>query len=193
MASTRTKYDEVHTAQSALDISNIQAYTYNVPGPGSFVPYHDDPFLRLQKWGGNMRTNTFDIDSDLKGLTRKINKSHMDSQNYKDFAALSQPVVFPTELSWVQQPRTSEPAWELREHSNFRWEKPFISPQHAIGAYHSGSFGLERPFQENICTRMIERDRPVSRVPPPFFNVSDYLPSEPVNSVASVEDGRVAK
>ena len=49
-------------------------YFINTPGPGVDLPYMEDPQIRLQKWGGNLRNNSTNIENDLRGLTRRMNK-----------------------------------------------------------------------------------------------------------------------
>ena len=51
-------------------------YMSNVPGNGLYPDYFNDPQIRLQKWGANLKSvvngGPIDIDSDLKGRTRKF-------------------------------------------------------------------------------------------------------------------------
>ena len=46
----------------------------NVPGNGSKPCYIENPSCRLQKWGGNLMTNCINLESDLIGLSRNLNK-----------------------------------------------------------------------------------------------------------------------
>ena len=72
MASTRF-YDDDARVQKRLEESlNAGLYHMDVPGNGLRVPFLEDPRIRLEKWGANLRTNTVDLESDFRGLNHKL-------------------------------------------------------------------------------------------------------------------------
>jgi hypothetical protein len=56
---------------------------------------------------------------------------------------------------FVEESRATHPAWMYRENDRERWEEPWINPQ----------YGLEKPFHENIPTRILEKDNYVPVIP----------------------------
>ena len=81
MSLTNIRNDPNRLAKEMQIFTEEGRYQLAVPGPGSNVPFQEDPFIRLQKWGANMHTQGINIDSDLKGLTRSL--TH-DCQTYKN-------------------------------------------------------------------------------------------------------------
>ena len=78
MAFTRFNYDECRTKKKLQQQTGPSRYILNVPGNGSKPCFMDDPQVRLQKWGANLKSvvngGPIDIDSDLTGRTRKLTK-----------------------------------------------------------------------------------------------------------------------
>ena len=67
-------HDDPYRIQKQLEEStHTGRYQLDTPGQGINLPFMEDPHIRLQKWGSNLRTNTTAIESDLRGLTRKLN------------------------------------------------------------------------------------------------------------------------
>ena len=67
-------HDDPHRMKYNLQISTFaERYFLNTPGPGSNLPYFEDPQVRVQGWGANMHNNAIGIESDLRGMTRKLN------------------------------------------------------------------------------------------------------------------------
>jgi len=159
------------------DSSFGMQYNLNVPGPGNHVPLMNDPHIRMQKWGANMMTNTVHVESDLYGLSRKLNHgSHdADSKLYTDYSVKTQSVQFPTISSFVEESRASHPAWMYRDLEQSNWSYPQLNPQHRAGDYVEGSFGLARGFYENIDTRKLEQDNHVPIVPIIDFRQINYV------------------
>ena len=68
MAFTRFKYDDSRTKKSLQQSTDPGRWILNVPGNGSSPFYMNDPQIRIQKWGANLRTNTINLESELKGV-----------------------------------------------------------------------------------------------------------------------------
>jgi hypothetical protein len=149
MAFTRF-HDDVGRIKKRLDISSFSGrYAINTPGPGDKMQFISDPQFRLQYWGANLRTNTINMESDLRGLTRKLNRDLTEYNNYKNAAVSSNPVFYDeyTE-SLVDESRATHPAWMYRDAVTPRWETPFLDPQ----------ANVEIKFPNNVQTRILEKD-----------------------------------
>jgi len=156
MAFTRFHDDPARIQKSLEETTFIGRYQLNTPGPGASNPFWEDPNIRLQKWGANLHYNTVQLESDFRGLTRKLNH---DLPVFNDYTMNS----FDTKMisgygyihPFVEESRATHPAWTYRENARERWEEPWINPQ----------YGLEKPFQENIQTRLLEKDNYVPVIP----------------------------
>jgi hypothetical protein len=176
MAFTRFHDDPARIQKQVEESSFSGKYSLNVPGPGNYVPFFEDPHFRLQKFGTNIMTNTVNLESDLLGLTRKINHNRLDSKSYSEFATIGRKVEFPTQQPIVEESRASHPAWMYKDVEQSNWSFPQLNPQHSLGSFQQGSFGLAKQFNENIVTRVLEKDYYVERDTTSTFNVYDILP-----------------
>jgi hypothetical protein len=70
MSFTRFHDDPNRIRKQAAELSYAGKYALNTPGPGDNIPFLEDPQVRLQTWGANLMTNTINLESDLRGLTR---------------------------------------------------------------------------------------------------------------------------
>jgi hypothetical protein len=127
--------------------SFAERYYLDTPGPGINLPFFQDPQLRLQHWGANLQTNTVGVENDLFGMTRKLDRDS-ELNNYKSHAASSSMPSYPSADPTVEESRASHPAWSYRSLEHPRWEEPWINPQ----------ANLEKKFQNNIQTRILEKD-----------------------------------
>ena len=163
MAFTRF-HDDITRIKKELEESTFTGrYMLNTPGPGDKLPFFEDPQLRLQRWGANLKTNTVNMESDLFGLTRPLNRDLVDDNNYKEYAAMTGDVTYSNQQPMVEESRASHPAWMYKDLEQSRWENPFLNPLN----------GLEKGFNENIQTRILEKDYFVPRIPI-VNNTNDY-------------------
>jgi len=157
MAFTRFHDDPARIRKQLSESSFPGRYNLNVPGPGSQMPFYEDPQLRLQKWGANLTTNTVNLESDLLGLTRQYTRDDVESNDYKknraETASLSS--TYANANPFVEESRASHPAWTFRDLEQTRWETPFLNPQ----------ANVEVQFPRNIQTRVLEKDNFVAKVP----------------------------
>ena len=124
-------------------------YALDVPGNGLDLPFMDDSQIRMQKWGANLQTNRVDLEGELFSINRKISRDYLDSDEYKKFKVNSNPIQqFSSKNPFVEESRSSHPAFVYRELEINRWETPFINPQ----------ANLEKSFNYNIQTRILEKD-----------------------------------
>jgi hypothetical protein len=158
MAFTRFHDDPVRI-QKQLDESTFAGrYQLNTPGQGTQLPFLEDPNIRLQKWGANLRDNTVQFESELRGLTRPLNRDSIELNIYqknKTPMSIHPSSYYSSENPFVEESRASHPAWMYRDLEQSKWETPFLNPL----------VNLEKPFHNNIQTRILEKDYFIPTVP----------------------------
>jgi hypothetical protein len=152
MSFTRFNYDESRTKKLLEESTFSGRYALDTPGPGVNLAFAEDPQIRLQKWGANMMTNTVGVENDLRGMTRRLDRDNIESTYQR---APSNTVVYPSTNPFVEESRATHPAWMYKDLEHTRWEKPFLNPQ----------ANLEKNFQDNIQTRILEKDFFVPKYP----------------------------
>ena len=155
MAFTRFHDDPNRIKKQVDESSFIGRYMLNTPGPGVDLPFIEDPQLRLQKWGANLQTNTLHLESDLLGLSRKNNRDNINLNQYQHHKPSSSRVGYSNHSPFVEESRSSHPAWMYKDLEQTRWEKPFLNPLN----------GLEKNFSHNIQSRIIEKDNFTPKLP----------------------------
>lgn len=155
MSFTRFHDDPARIKKQIEESSFTGRYMLNKPGPGTDLPFFEDPQIRLQSWGGNLRNNTVNLESDLRGLTRPLNRDLVDDNDYKQHAVITSKQTYTNAAPFVEESRASHPAWMYKDLEQSRWEAPFLNPLN----------GLEKTFHENIQTRILEKDYFVPRMP----------------------------
>lgn len=144
-------HDDAARIQKQLEIDTyLGRYQLDVPGPGEHMPFLEDPNIRLQGWGANLRKNTTQLESELIGLTRPLNHDLCILNNYQlcGTTDIGTTPYYNTTPCFVEESRATHPAWTYRNVDVQRWEFPWINPL----------AGMEKPFHENIQTRILEKD-----------------------------------
>jgi hypothetical protein len=142
-------YDDPNRIRKQLEQTTFTGrYMLNVPGPGIDLPFVEDPQIRMQKWGANLRDNTVNLESDLFGMTRKMNRDLVEINDYQKNAVKSSETNWGVTKPFVEESRSSHPAWMYKSLEQDRWEYPILNPLH----------GIEKRFNENIQTRILEKD-----------------------------------
>ena len=142
-------HDDPHRIQKQNEmISFIGRYQLDCPGNGLELPFQEDPNMRLQYWGANLQNNAINVESDLRGLTRPLNRDLIDINNYEKHSAISHPFRYSKANPFVEESRASHPAWMYKDLEQTRWETPFLNPLN----------GIEPEFPTNIQTRILEKD-----------------------------------
>jgi len=138
-----------------LEISTYSGrYALDVPGQGLELPFMEDTQVRIQKWGANLKTCRVDLEGELFSINRKISRDYNDQDEYKKFIVDSNPIQsFSTKNPFVEESRSSHPVFVYRELENSRWETPWINPQ----------ANLDKPFHDNIQTRILEKDNHIEK------------------------------
>jgi len=149
-------HDDPARIRAGLEISTYSGrYFLNTPGMGVNMPLQMDPQLRLQGWGANLCTNAINLESDFRGLTRKMTRDLPEQNEYKKHEASTDAYIYDTAAPIVDESRATHPAWMFREAEHVRWEHPFINPQD----------NFEQQFPWNIQTRVLEKDYYKPKVP----------------------------
>jgi hypothetical protein len=145
MAFTRFSSDPDVINKRLVESTFNGVYNMNVPGNGLNNSYIDDAHIRLQKWGANLRTNTLDIENDLRGTNRKLGS---DYQNYLKTSAVSSSKTFPIKSFDTDETRASCPAWLFRDLQQYSPNYLQINPQ----------LNVAMSFENNQATRNLEKD-----------------------------------
>jgi hypothetical protein len=154
MSFTRFHDDPCRIQKHLQESTDPGRYMINVPGNGSRPCFMEDPFCRLQKWGANLQTNPINLESDLLGLSRPLNRD-CEKNNYKTHSVNSFKVLYPTCNPTTEQPRATNPAWTARDLEQVNWSILPLNPQENTCI----------PFQNNLNTRILEKDYYVTKVP----------------------------
>ena len=160
MSNTRFNYDKQRVAKKLQESTGSGRYMLNVPGNGSKPLYMEDPFIRMQKWGGNLMTNTVNLESDLLGLTRNSNRDDVEKNDYKLNAVKTKCVDYNAAKPCTDQSRATHPAWEYRDLEQTKYSILPLNPQENV-CY---------PFQNNLSTRILEKDIFVAKTPRQIIN-----------------------
>lgn len=149
MAFTRFKYDDARTMKSLQQATDPGRWILNVPGNGDKPYYMEDPHIIPQKWAGNLRTNTIDLESDLRGVNRNLNRDCLGKDEYQKYNVPNQAIQYPVSaVLTTEQSRATNPAWWYRDVEQVDWQYPPINPQ----------VNVALPFQNNLSTRILEKD-----------------------------------
>lgn len=149
MACTRFKYDDCRTKKSLQQATDPGRWILNVPGNGANPCYMEDPQIIPQKWGANLRTNTINLESDLRGVNRHLSRDCLGKDEYQKYDVPNQAIQYPTctQLT-TEQSRATNPAWWYRDLAQNDWGYPPLNPQVNVCI----------PFQNNLSTRILEKD-----------------------------------
>lgn len=148
MSFTRFSSDPARIKKQLDETTFSARYMLDKPGQGVNLPFFEDPQIRMQTWGANLYKDPTSIESDMLGLTRRYNRDLVDVNDHKKHAVIAQPMVWGNSQPFVDESRASCPAWMFRDVQNNRWEQPLLNPLN----------GLEKGFNENISTRILEKD-----------------------------------
>jgi len=149
MACTRFFYDDCRTKKQLQQATDPGRWILDVPGNGETPCYIEDPQIIVQKWGANLRTNTIDLESSLKGINRCLNRDCLGIDNYQQYNVPNEKISYPNcNAMYTEQSRATNPAWWYRDLEQTDWQYPPLNPQE------NTCF----PFQSNLSTRILEKD-----------------------------------
>mgnify|MGYP003334710898 CR=1 FL=1 len=172
-------YDDSYRIKKQLEETTFTGrYMLDTPGPGVDLPFMEDPQMRLEKWGANLHKKATSSESDLKGLSRPLNRDLVNINNHKLFSSNSSSVNYRNQQPFVEESRASHPAWTYRDLEQSRWETPLLNPQD----------GLEQPFKYNIHSRILEKDHFKPKIPQ-VGDFNDFYLSGPSICLGGNEEG----
>jgi len=145
MAFTRFSNDTVLQEKRLEESTFSGIYHINTPGNGVNNPYINDIHIRLQKWGANLHTNSTNIESQLRTMNIPLGR---DTSMYTDSEPSHSKLSYSDKSFLVDETRASMPAWKLRSKDQSRFAYLPRNPQEKIFI----------PFQNNLNTRMLEKD-----------------------------------
>jgi hypothetical protein len=154
MSFTRFHDDPCRINKQLQESTDPGRYMLNMPGNGDKPCYIEDPYIRIQGWGANLRTNTINLESNLKGLSQPLSRDCLQN-NYVTTAVSSSPITYPSCKSTVEQSRVTHPAWTYRDLEQTNWYYPQLNPQEHVCI----------PFQNNLSTRILEKNNYVTKIP----------------------------
>jgi len=171
MAETRFNSDPCRISKKLQQMTDQGRYVMNTPGNGEHPAYMADPQIIIQKWGANLRTNSINLESELLGVNRPLSKDCLGKDEYQRFDFKSHAIQYPVCSSLTtEQSRTIMPAWTARDLEQVDWYYPPLNPQE----------NTCMSFQNNLSTRLLERDYFVAKVPCNLSNVYTPLPTNVV-------------
>jgi len=163
MAFTRFNYDPCRTAKILQESTGPGRYMLDAPGPGCRPCFMEGPYIRLQKWGANLRSvpggHPIDIDSDLLGITRPLTKDCIEKEYPAAGVVKSNKVNYSNCKPFTDQSRVTHPAFMYRDLEQVDWWPLILNPQENVCM----------DFQNNLDTRLLEKDYHVTKVPCPLF------------------------
>lgn len=150
MANTRFNYDPCRTKKQLQQATGPGRYILNVPGNGANPCYMEDPQIIIQKWGGNLRTNSTNLESALLGVNRKFaGRDCLGKDEYTNHMVSSRPIEYPScSMLYTEQSRAIMPAWTARDLEQVDWYTLPLNPQENTCL----------PFHNNLSTRILEKD-----------------------------------
>ena len=114
MAFTRWNYGPCRTKKLLQQATGPGRYVFETPGNGCAPCYMEDPEVRLQKWGANLRKvpngHPIDINSDLLGITRLLTKDCINKEFPNKGVIRSYKRNYSTCKPYTQQSRVTHPA-----------------------------------------------------------------------------------
>lgn len=152
MAFTRFHDDPCRIVKQNQQMTDQGRWMLNVPGNHGDSPcYMLDPQIIAQKWGGNLWSNAIDVQSSLLGMDRTLTRDCLGvpQRNSNLNHVKSAPVQYPQcDSLTTDQSRVTNPAWMYKDLEQVDWYYLPRDPQENVLL----------PFQNNINTRVLEKD-----------------------------------
>ena len=150
MSFTRFHDDPARIMKQNQQATDPGKWVLDTPGNGMNVPYMMDPQIMLQKWGANIWENFTDVNSNLKGLDRKLTRDCLGKNEFKSPRMRGDhPLSYPTNsILTTEQSRVTHPAWTYKDLEQVDWYYLPMDPQENVIT----------PFNNNVNTRVLEKD-----------------------------------
>lgn len=165
MSFTRFNYDPCRTKKILQESTGPGRYMLNRPGWGDKPVFFNDPQVRMQGWGANLRGVVdgapIDIDSDLIGITRPLSKDCAQKKYPFKGVVDSFKKEYPTcGKEFTSQSRATHPAFLYRDLEQNNRYPLFLDPQENVCM----------PFQNNLNTQLMARDNFTPKIQCPWKN-----------------------
>jgi len=163
MSFTRFHDDPCRIEKQLQESTGPGRYMLDVPGNGTKPCFMEDPYVRMQKWGANLMTDTINLESELLGMNKRLGRDCVSEAPRMKVNAKK--VEYPSCQPFTDQTRATNPAWTAldQEQDNFQF-LPLDPQEHTC-----------IPFQNNLNTRLIERDTFKAQPPRCLFNENGGL------------------
>ena len=120
MSFTRFNDDPCRINKQLQESTDPGRYMLNVPGNGDKPCFMEDPYIRLQKWGANLHTNTINLESELMGLSinknnRNNNRDCIDKNQHNLDNVNNKAINYPNCNPITEQSRVTNPVWLYRD------------------------------------------------------------------------------
>jgi len=149
MAFTRFHDDPNRKIKQLQQSTSVGRYQLSVPGNGDSPAFMLDPHIIAQKWGGNLWTNTVDLESSLLGVNGTTSRDCLGKDEFAKRNVSSTPASYPVSSALTtEQPRAIAPAWTIRDNEQVAWQYPLFDPQENVCFR----------FENNLSTRILEKD-----------------------------------
>jgi hypothetical protein len=153
MAFTRFHDDPARIAKQLQQQTDQERWYLDVPGNGEKPCFALDPHIIPQKWGGNLWTQSTDIQSSLLGIDKQLNRDCLpvNGKNpYKRQTINTSPISYPNcdVFLTTEQSRAIMPAWTAKD----------LQQNHAYFLLHNPQQHTEIPFSNYVNTRILEKD-----------------------------------
>jgi hypothetical protein len=125
MAFTRFSSDDARQ-QKRLEES-VYTGIYHLNTPGNQLSFIEDPHIRLQKWGGNLRTNTCNLEGDLMGTNKQLSRHTLPNKKVHTKETYHSSSTFN-----ISETLQTHPSWHYRESKQHRNNILLENPQKHI-------------------------------------------------------------
>jgi hypothetical protein len=150
MAFTRFHDDDLRIQIQLQQQTDVERWYLDVPGNGVNPCFMLDPQIIPQKWGGNLWTNSIDIQSSLLGIDKQLSRDCINQAKFKRQTVYSSPIDYPICDTFLttEQSRAIMPAWTARD----------LPQNHAYILPNNPQLHTEMSFKNNTSTRILEKD-----------------------------------
>ena len=139
MSFTRFSSDDARQ-QKQLEES-VYTGIYHLNTPGTSLSYVEDPHIRLQKWGANLRSNTCNLEGELKGYNKPLSRHTLPNTKVYTKETRHKSTTFN-----ISETLSTHPSWHYREVTQHRNQHLLDDPQRHIF----------EPFEVDV--RRLEKD-----------------------------------
>lgn len=167
MAETRFNSDPCRLEKKMQQMTDPGRYIINVPGTGDYPSFVEDPQIVPQKWGANLYSHSTQLESALWGINRNLGKDCLGKDEYQRFETPeARPISYPVNSSlFTEQSRAIMPPWTVFDIQQNRYDYLPLNPQE----------NTCRVFENNLSTRILEKDNYVEKIDCRFFNQASTI------------------